>query len=199
MSNIGNLTSKILKDAEVKRDNILAVAEEEKAKILNKKKDEAKTLEATMLEKAESEAETRKERVISSAELKARNEKLQAKQTVIKEVFEKAVEELCKLGKDEYLKFIKDGVTSLTVTGDENLILNAEGQKLVHEAFVKSINDEVSAKGKKANIKLSSTVGNFKGGFILEKDGIEINNTFEALVESMKEEMELEVAKALFN
>ncbi len=72
-------------------------------------------------------------------------------------------------------------------------------KKLVHEAFVKSINDEVSAKGKKGNIKLSSTVGNFKGGFILEKDGIEINNTFEALVESMKEEMELEVAKALFN
>ena len=76
MSNIGNLTSKILKDAEVKRDNILAVAEEEKAKTLNKKKDEAKILEATMLEKAKSEAETRKERVISSAELKARNEKL---------------------------------------------------------------------------------------------------------------------------
>ena len=92
MSNIGNLTSKILKDAEVKRDNILAVAEEEKAKILNKKKDEAKTLEATMLEKAKSEAQTRKERVISSAELKARNEKLQAKQTVIQEVFEKAAE-----------------------------------------------------------------------------------------------------------
>ena len=199
MSNIGNLTSKILKDAEVKRDNILAVAEEEKAKILNKKKDEAETLEATMLEKAKSEAETRKERVISSAELKARNEKLQAKQTVIQEVFEKAVEELCKLGKNEYLKFIEDGVTSLAVTGDENLILNAEGKKLIDETFVKSINDKLSAKDKKGNIKLSSTVGNFKGGFILEKDGIEINNTFEALVESMKEEMELEVAKALFN
>ena len=199
MSNIGNLTSKILKDAEVKRDNILAVAEEEKAKILNKKKDEAKTLEATMLEKAKSEAQTRKERVISSAELKARNEKLQAKQTVIQEVFEKAVEELCKLGKDDYLAFIKNGVTSLAITGDENLILNAEGQKLVNDDFIKSINNELSSKGKAGNLKLSSTVGSFKGGFILEKNGIEINNTFEALVESMKEEMQLEVAKALFN
>lgn len=199
MSNIGNLTSKILKDAEVKRDNILAVAEEEKAKILNKKKDEAKTLEATMLEKAKSEAQTRKERVISSAELKARNEKLQAKQTVIQEVFEKAVEELCKLGKDDYLAFIKNGVTSLAITGDENLILNAEGQKLVNDDFIKSINKELSSKGKEGNLKLSSTVGSFKGGFILEKNGIEINNTFEALVESMKEEMQLEVAKALFN
>ena len=199
MSNISNLTSKILKDAEVKRDNILAVAEEEKAKILNKKKDEAETLEATMLEKAKSEAQTRKERVISSAELKARNEKLQAKQTVIQQVFEKAVEELCKLGKEEYLAFIKNGVTTLAVTGDENIILNAEGQKLVDDAFISEINNELSANGKVGNLKLSSTVGNFKGGFILEKNGIEINNTFEALVESMKEEMELEVAKALFN
>ena len=199
MSNIGNLTSKILKDAEVKRDNILAVAEEEKAKILNKKKDEAKTLEATMLEKAKSEAQTIKARVISSAEIKARNEKLQAKQTVIQEVFEKAVEELCKLGKDDYLAFIKNGVTSLAITGDENLILNAEGQKLVNDDFIKSINKELSSKGKAGNLKLSSTVGSFKGGFILEKNGIEINNTFEALVESMKEEMQLEVAKALFN
>ncbi len=199
MSNISNLTSKILKDAEVKRDNILAVAEEEKAKILNKKKDEAETLEATMLEKAKSEAQTRKERVISSAELKARNEKLQAKQIVIQQVFEKAVEELCKLGKEEYLAFIKNGVTTLAVTGDENIILNAEGQKLVDDAFISEINNELSANGKVGNLKLSSTVGNFKGGFILEKNGIEINNTFEALVESMKEEMELEVAKALFN
>ena len=199
MSNISNLTSKILKDAEVKRDNILAVAEEEKAKILNKKKDEAETLEATMLEKAKSEAQTRKERVISGAELKARNEKLQAKQTVIQQVFEKAVEELCKLGKEEYLAFIKNGVTTLAVTGDENIILNAEGQKLVDDAFISEINNELSANGKVGNLKLSSTVGNFKGGFILEKNGIEINNTFEALVESMKEEMELEVAKALFN
>lgn len=199
MSNIGNLTSKILKDAEVKRDNILAVAEEEKAKILNKKKDEAETLEATMLEKAKSEAQTRKERVISGAELKARNEKLQAKQTVIQQVFEKAVEELCKLGKEEYLSFIKNGVTSLAVTGDENIILNAEGNKLVDDAFISEINNELSANGKAGNLKLSSTAGNFRGGFILEKNGIEINNTFEALVESMKEEMELEVAKALFN
>ena len=65
--------------------------------------------------------------------------------------------------------------------------------------FIKSINKELSSKGKAGNLKLSSTVGSFKGGFILEKNGIEINNTFEALVESMKEEMQLEVAKALFN
>lgn len=36
------------------------------------------------------------------------------------------------------------------------------------------------------------------GGFILEKNGIEINNTFEALVGSIKDDLSLEVAKMLF-
>ena len=199
MSNIGNLTSKILKDAEVKRDNILAVAEEEKAKILNKKKDEAKTLEATMLEKAKSEAETRKERVISSAELKARNEKLAAKQEVIEEVFSKSVEKLCKLNDREFVKFIKDSILSLDIDGDESLILNNDGQKIVSKEVVEQINTELKAKGLKGEIKISETVGSFRGGFVLEKGGVEVNNTFEALVDSLKDELEFEVAQVLFN
>ena len=199
MSNIGNLTSKILKDAEVKRDNILAVAEEEKAKILNKKKDEAKTLEATMLEKAKSEAETRKERVISSAELKARNEKLAAKQEVIEEVFSKSVEKLCKLNDREFVKFIKDSILSLNIDGDESLILNNDGQKIVSKEVVEQINTELKAKGLKGEIKISETVGSFRGGFVLEKGGVEVNNTFEALVDSLKDELEFEVAQVLFN
>ena len=37
MSNIKNITSKILKDAEAGKENILAAAEEEKSKVLSKK------------------------------------------------------------------------------------------------------------------------------------------------------------------
>ena len=36
MSNVKNITSKILKDAEVERDRILAASEEEKNKIISK-------------------------------------------------------------------------------------------------------------------------------------------------------------------
>ena len=43
------------------------------------------------------------------------------------------------------------------------------------------------------------TAGIFKGGFILEKDGIEINNTFEALVSSLRDDLEFEVARVLFS
>ena len=199
MSNVKNITSKILKDAEAGKENILAAAEEEKNKILSKKASSANEIAQEILEKAEIEAKSKKERVISGAKLKARNEKLAAKQEVIEEVFSKSVETLCKLNDREFVKFIKDSILSLNIDGDETLILNEDGNKIVSKEVVAEINAELKAKGLKGEIKISETIGSFRGGFILEKGGVEINNTFESLVDSLKDQLEFEVAKVLFN
>ena len=196
MANINNLTSKILRDAEERKENILASAEEEKNKILSKKIAKAKELEKEIINKAEVEAKSRKERIISSASLKVRNNKLSAKQEVIKEVFEKSIDVLSSISGDDFLRFIKNSILSLGEIGEQNLILNKEGMELVDLTFIYDLNQVLGDKG---NIKLSPNVGNFKGGFILERNGIEINNTYEALVSSLKDELEFEVANVLFN
>lgn len=196
MSNLSNLTSKILKDAEDKKAVILADAENEKNKILSKKQDEASSVEKTMLEKAEREAASRKDRIISGAELHARNEKLEAKQKVIKEVFETSVKELSNCSPEDLKGFVKEVILNTAIEGEQNLILNSDGKKVIDEAFVAEINKGL---GKKAVIKLSDETREFEGGFILEKDGIEINNTFEALVNSLKDDLSLEVARVLFS
>ena len=156
---VNNITSKILRDAEGRKESILAAAEEEKNKILSKKVASAKELETEILEKAEIEAKSKRERVISGAKLKARNEKLAAKQEVIEEVFSKSVEKLCKLNDREFVKFIKDSILSLDIDGDESLILNNDGQKIVSNEVVEQINTELKAKGLKGEIKISETVG----------------------------------------
>ncbi|MGL4772896.1 MAG: V-type ATP synthase subunit E [Clostridium sp.] len=199
MSEIKNLTSKILKDAEERRESILASAEEEKNKILGKNKEEAKKVEAEILEKARLEATSRKERIISSAELEVRNNKLKAKQVVIEEVFSKSVEKLCELDNSELVEFFKNSILSLDITGEEKVILNSEGKKVITQEVLSTVNKELSSKGKNGKLALSDDTRNFKGGFILEKDGIEINNTFEALVNSLRDELEFEVANSLFN
>lgn len=196
MSNLNNLTSKILKDAEDKKAIILSDAEEERNKILSKKVGEANIEEKTILERAEREAASRKERIISGAELHARNEKLEAKQKVIKEVFETSVKELSNCSADDLKGFIKEVILNSNIEGNQNLILNEAGKKAIDEAFVAEIN---TALGNKANIKLSDETGKFEGGFILEQNGIEINNTFEALVSSLKDDLSLEVARVLFS
>lgn len=196
MSNINNLTSKIIKDAEDKKEAILLEAEQEKNKILNKKQEEANIAEKTVLEKAEREAVSRKERIISSAQLQARNEKLRAKQEIIGEVFETSIEALCNISKDDFKEFIKTSILNNNISGNQKLILNSSGKKIVDEALLAEINKEL---GSEASIALSEETRNFKGGFILEKEGIEINNTFEALVNSLRDDLSQEVAKVLFN
>lgn len=150
---VNNITSKILRDAEGRKESILAAAEEEKNKILSKKVASAKELETEILEKAEIEAKSKRERVISGAKLKARNEKLAAKQEVIEEVFSKSVEKLCKLNDREFVKFIKDSILSLDIDGDESLILNNDGQKIVSKEVVEQINTELKAKDLKVKSK----------------------------------------------
>lgn len=199
MSNINNLTSKILSDAEERKESILKEANEEKAKIVSKKEALAKSEEATMVEKAKTEAKTAKERIISGAELKSRNEKLTAKQAVIDKVFENSIEKLCKMSDEEIKEFIKNKIVNADIVGDEAIILNEKGNKLVDVNLLKEINSELLAKGKKGELTINKEVRNFKGGFILEKDGIEINNTFEDLVNSERDDLEFEVAKVLFN
>lgn len=199
MANVSNLTSKILKDAEERKEKILAEANEKKANILSKKKKEAEKLEAEMIEKATREAETRKERVISGAELSARNKKLEAKQAIITDVFNMSIESLCNLKEDEYKSFIKNTILSLNIDGDEKLILNDKVKNIVDNSFLAEINEALVKNNKLGKLTISNETANYKGGFILEKNGIEINNTFEALVTSLREELEFEVAKELFN
>lgn len=196
MASVNNLTSKILKDAEERKESILASAEEEKNKILSKKIAKAKELEKEIIQKAELEAKSKKERILSSASLKVRNNKLSAKQEVIKEVFENSIDMLATITGDDFLRFIKKSILSLGEIGEQTLILNKAGMEVVDLTFIYDLNQSLGDKG---NIKLSPNTGDFKGGFILESNGIEINNTYEALVSSLKDELEFEVARVLFN
>jgi V/A-type H+-transporting ATPase subunit E len=195
MASINNLTSKIIEDAEEKKEVILSEAEKESKKILIKKIEEAKAAEKIIIEKAEREAASRKERIISNAHLQGRNEKLKAKQEIISEVFEEAIKSLCRLPEEEFINFVKNFILNSGITGEQKIILNNEGRKIISNAVLSEINKEIKHK---ANIILSDEIRNFKGGFILKKDGIEINNTFEALVDSLKDDLSQEVVRKLF-
>ncbi|MDU2231371.1 MAG: V-type ATP synthase subunit E family protein, partial [Clostridium perfringens] len=94
MSNLNNLTSKILNDAEEKKKYILADAEAQKDKIISKKTNRAEADKEEIITKANIEAEVKKARIISNAKLSVRNDMLRAKQDVISKVFNEAIEKL---------------------------------------------------------------------------------------------------------
>lgn len=199
MSNINNLTSKILDEAKKKSEEILKAAKEEEAKIIGKKIAEAREIEKGYIDKANIEAITKKERILSGAEIRIRDEKLSAKQRIVGKVFDETLKKLGKLSKEQLLKFIKESIINLDITGDEKLIVSKDDKDKITEEFLKDLNMSLSMKGKNGNITLSKEERSFNGGFILEKKGIEINYTFEAILQSMRDDLEYEVAKILFS
>ena len=198
MSNLNNIASKIIKDAEEKRDEILSAAQVESDSIIAKETKKAKNLEVELIEKAKIEAKARENRVISNARLKVRNNELKAKQDMISKVFEKAVERLNSLSTLEYKEYILRALDSLDLEGTEILIINKKDEDVINNKFLLDLNNKLIGLGKKGKISIL-TNGNFDRGFILDRNGIQINNTFESLVKSLRSELELEVTKVLFN
>jgi len=198
MSNLDNLTSKIIKDAEVKKIEILNEATVKADEIIKKKTEDANKKASSILQKAEMESKTIKERIISKTDLEIRNKKLLAKQQVIEKVFEAAKEKLKAMNAEEFTKFIKNSIMSLDIHGDEEIIINPVDRDKLPEKFLAEVNKALISKGKLGNLKFNVKTHEIDGGFILSKNGIEINNSFDELVNSLKYELEYEVGKILF-
>ncbi|MGG5462259.1 V-type ATP synthase subunit E [Clostridium sp. B9] len=198
MSNLNNLTSKILNDAEEKKKYILADAEAQKEKIITKKVNRAEAEKEEIIKKANIEAEVKKARIISNAKLSVRNDMLRAKQVVISNVFDKAIESLQHLSSGDYKYYIISTLDSLELEGTEVIIINEKDKDIFSNEFLEALNKELESKGKKGSITLNME-GKFNGGFILDRNGIQINNTFEALINSLRGELEFEVNKVLFD
>lgn len=198
MSNLDNLTSKIIKDAEVKKIEILNEASIKADEIVKKKIEEANKKASSILEKAEIESKTIKERIISKTDLEVRNKKLLAKQQVIEKVFEEAKKRLKSMNSNEFDKFVKNSIMSLNIDGDEEIIINVSDREKLPDKFLVELNKLLIANGKLGKLKFNVKTHEIDGGFIISKNGIEINNSFEELVNSLKYELEYEVGKILF-
>lgn len=179
MAGLDNLVNKIADEAKLEADEIVLQAEN-KAKAL---REEAKLLldkEAERLEaKNELQRNLIKEQLKSGAELRARNNRLATKQAVIAQIFQEVYSELVDMSDEEYLNYInshisKDG-TSVIVMKNKFDLCNArlENVNVVKDKFVDS-------------------------GFIEVMEEFENNYTFDSKINMLKDELEGQLAKLLF-
>lgn len=198
MANLDNLISKIMSDANGKAEEIIEGAKKQEKEIINEKVSKAEKEKDEIVKKAYVEANSRKERIISNAHLSVRNRKLEAKGEVINKIYDEVLDKLNKLPQEKYLTFIKESLVSLNIQGDEEIILSNH-DKYIKAQLIDEVNEELRRRGKKGEIQISSEKRDFIGGFILSKNGIEINNTFEALVFSLRDELDPDIIKIIFS
>lgn len=68
--------------------------------------------------------------------MQARNEKLQAMQEVIREIFESSIETLCNLSEDEFKVFVTESILNSDIVGEQNIILNDSSKKIINKTFL---------------------------------------------------------------
>jgi V/A-type H+-transporting ATPase subunit E len=193
LSNLDNLIAKILSDAEGEAQRILAEAKEKAARIYNESAANAEKEKGEIIAQAEKEAAKQAEQIELGKKLEIRDLQLNAKQSVIDKVFDLALKKLNGMPKDKFWKFLSDSLVKMDLDGEE-LILPAKYEV----KDLTELNAFLQQKGKKGNLTLYTGDRKLDGGFILVKNGIENNNTFETLIQYYRYDLEGDVIKNLF-
>ena len=225
MRGIETITQRIAQEAQGEAEGILDKARQEAAAIQERYQAQADKEAAELKGKNEKAAAQRQERLISAAQMEARKTLLSARQEMVERAYQRALEKLCSLPREQYVELLAAMLVRASSTGREEVVFSPEDREGAGKAAVARAN-ELQAKeaapelplgdGVVANLlnKVAAGVSAFaqgtamlavseetrdiSGGFILKDGRIEVNCTFDALVRAEREQTAGEVAKLLF-
>lgn len=185
MSNLENLTSKIIAEAKAKALEITGAAKSEAESGIAREIAAAQAEADKLVADAKSEAELTAERMVQGKTLAIRDENLGAKRQMLDRVFAEALKKLNDMPEREYLDYLKEYLPKLDLNGQT---------ALVPEKYAAAAS---KADGLPQGIRVEAGAA-VDGGFVLVKEGIEQNHTFSALLEYYRYELESEVLKILY-
>lgn len=163
-------------------DEAVKKIEKEFEKLLNDAREE-------MDEQVAANSEKIRSKMVTHAKMEAKNKLLKEKREVIDEIFKAALDALA--SSSDYEKLLTKLLKHSDIDGDHVKVVPAKGKEDATKAAI-------SASGK--TFKMSEKSADIKGGFILESEKIEIDNSFESILnKQLRDDLELEVAQNIFS
>ena len=199
MKGTENIIAHIRADAEAQSAAILAQAEQQCAAIRTDFEGKARERYGERLLAGQKACEDRVDSMDRIARMEAKKGVLALKQEMVSKSFELACEKLVNLPEADYVELLAKLAAGASVTGGEEIVLNARDRAAVGEKAVKAANAKLAAEGRPAALKLSDAEGAFAGGLLLRRGSIETNCTAELLVELQRGDMSSELAGVLFD
>ena len=190
------VTEKILADARAEAEKITNEAKEKESAEqvkFDEQLDEFRKQTETLAKKA---SQDKKAHILAAARMDIAKEYLARKRRILDEVFREAQKQLQNLSDQDYRKLCSNLILKAVETGDEEVIVDNNETRIDHE-FIKQINRKLGP-GFKGNLRLSDERRNLGGGFVLRRGKIKNNVSFEVLLAQARKELEIELAKELF-
>ena len=196
MKGTEKINAHIRSDAEAKCGEILAAAQEKCDAIGKDYAAQAAEAYAERIRAGVKSCADEGDSVARLARMEAKKELLALKQGMISRSFDEAAKKLVSLPEEQYVALLAKLAANASVTGGEEIVLNAADRARVGEAVVKAANEKL---GEKGSLTLSASTGDFDGGLILRRGNIEVNCTSSLLVELCRGEMSAAIAGVLFD
>jgi V/A-type H+-transporting ATPase subunit E len=190
------VVEKILADARAEAEKIKqdaqAKEDAEQAK-LSEQLDEYKKQTELLTKKV---GEDEKSHILAAARMNIAKDYLAEKRKILDEVYELARQQLQNLPDEEYRALIKKLLLNTVETGDEEVIVDKSESRIDND-FIKQMNRELGP-DYKGNLKLAKERQNLGAGFIISRGKVKTNVSIEVLLDQARKELEIELAKELF-
>jgi V/A-type H+-transporting ATPase subunit E len=194
MKGTEKIIAHIQADAKAQADAILAQGEQQCAEIRQSYEEKAKERYGEKIRQGVKVCQDNITSVERLNQMEAKKAVLALKQEMVSKSFDKAVQQLVALPQEQYVALLAKLAAQASVTGDEEIVLNAKDQAAVGSAVVEKVNALVP----NGKLVLSNETGDFAGGLILKRGSIEANCTIELMVELCRGDMSAQLAKVLF-
>ena len=194
MNGIEKITARINADAQAEIDRILSQAREAAAQTAQRYRAQADAESAALAARGEKAAAEREERLVSVAQMEARKVTLAAKQEMVEQVYQRALEKLRTMPQEQYTAVLAALLVRASSTGAEEVVFSPEDRDKAGKAAVAKANGQLP----KGALTVSGETRPIAGGFILKDHNVEVNCTFDTLVRLQKAETAGAVAKKLF-
>jgi V/A-type H+-transporting ATPase subunit E len=169
----------------------------EREKIIKEAEEEADRVKKDIVKKFRREAEAEKRQRIISIRMEERGKLLELKREIIDRLFRQAKEQLANLPRKEYLNLLKKSLFSHIDSQDEEIVISPQDKEWIKIHLLKELRESFPGKTKK-ELRLSAELNGEEKGFILRKEGMQVNCTFSSLFVLLREHLEIEVARRLF-
>lgn len=196
MTGLEKIINKIDSDNAVRCEQIIASAEKQAQSIILSTEEDAN-------KKAQNILDSAKEKCLKNASIQeSRNAQikkqliLNTKINLINEVIDSASQKLDRLPDDEYFDFLLKLVKRYAVGGKCEFITNEKDMARMPQSFKA---DLISAAAEKeAELSISDKTADIKNGFILRYGLIEINCSFDSVIDENREDLKEKVNAILF-
>lgn len=190
---IEKITSAIIDEAQTECEQIMNTAKTKGSGVIN-------SLQKRIVietEVAVKDAEEERERIISRrksvADIDSKKIILTKKQELINQCFEQSVEHIISMDRDKYISFLAN-VGKDSGLKEGALIFNEKERSSVGQKVADALNNLVPD----GKFTLSEETRNLRGGYMLQKGQVYINNSVEAMVEERRRDLTGDVADILF-